>query len=1075
MNRLNRLACGLGLIACLVVPLRAAEPAAYRLYDDLGAFVNNPDGLDFTVTLEVRDINRVARGPSELLVKIYDPSGKPAVREVVPDDGVNARGKGPVLAGWDHEAWYYETCYSRGLDPLQTWSGSSDPAFLAACPARTRTYSIKGGGKGVYRVILAGSPDLYVSLATEPALSYGVNGGPDWVHGHHDLYQRRFLCIPKSAIGISMGLLELDQPRGRRCTLKTTEGQPVILKRQDLPVTMELNGSGGYATLNGLFDKPGDYDGKVLVLEVGPGTNDYFLGVDILLAKEQRNWRGSPPRVPAVLCPDEATARAVNNGAIEHDGQLFWQMYQVRLWDWLKTLKPEELAVPAGLPVKPDFISVGSHESPFKTYNNKQLAEPRPGAADILMHSYSLHKNPQALNAAIREMLEGMRLIGPNDHVLHGRNLAYEMGCYSYFYHRPAWRILQQTDAPEGAKGPIREFAMQIGDRMPFCRGIELVNGNSLASLVQAMRYTVEATQDPLQKDMFDTYWERFSAGGFGDRVGIGPSGGVQEGYGYDQHYGTYVLSGWRAGLADLNDPRFRKAYNGVLNLYSYIYSQGANAAPYSSRTKNAVARYDAWQEGPYGWKGKGGADFTESVNGANEFFAARRAGYYAVTYHGRITPSWLGEGFHGQIGYSGGILCQLHIPGKGQVLASTLNGDYGGGMHLSNWRRFHLHSIVGETADGQPLVAANSEQPDARLDGTTVTGSGEVRQSSVSCARSYTFGPSGIVCTVQLSGSGSDRIFGIYGGAHGLRGRIREAYEMIPYTVVSAPGGRGKPPVVKTRVTALDAAGGAAVLLGPEPVTAAAVVVDQQGYGVRIELDKPRPVKQGENDTILIGLADRGAEPVDAGSVALAYTLVPFSDSSNAPAAAPMAPPQEARSLRVLPALAGVEAVGEAVAGGEPILVKRAKGVLAEIRIALAGGDLAVEARVTDPKPAADETAWKGSCVEVFGSVPGSGAIGQIFLTPAVADKPARAFVAKGGKQTAAPEVRLAGAPAEGGYVIRALIPLSALALEAKAERVLLEFQVNQPGPDGGVHVSAFGSMRAYMDATRYGVFKRE
>ena len=67
---------------------------------------------------------------------------------------------------------------------------------------------------------------------------------------------------------------------------------------------------------------------------------------------------------------------------------------------------------------------------------------------------------------------------------MHGRNLAYEMGTYSYFYHRPAWRILQQADAPDEVKSALREFIIQIGDRLAFCRGIELVNGNSLASSV---------------------------------------------------------------------------------------------------------------------------------------------------------------------------------------------------------------------------------------------------------------------------------------------------------------------------------------------------------------------------------------------------------------------------------------------------------------------------------------------------------------------------------------------------------------------------------------------------------------
>jgi hypothetical protein len=54
------------------------------------------------------------------------------------------------------------------------------------------------------------------------------------------------------------------------------------------------------------------------------------------------------------------------------------------------------------------------------------------------------------------------------------------------------------------------------------------------------------------------------------------------------------------------------------------------------------------------------------------------RKGYYALTYHGRLSPKWESNAHPGQSGYGGGMLCQLQVPGKGLVLASTLNGSYG-------------------------------------------------------------------------------------------------------------------------------------------------------------------------------------------------------------------------------------------------------------------------------------------------------------------------------------------------------------------------------------------------------------
>ena len=46
-----------------------------------------------------------------------------------------------------------------------------------------------------------------------------------------------------------------------------------------------------------------------------------------------------------------------------------------------------------------------------------------------------------------------------------------------------------------------------------------------------------------------------------------------------------------------------------------------------------------------------------------------------------------------------------------------ALNGAYGEKMHPSEWRGFHLHSVVGQTADGRALVTADSEHADARAE----------------------------------------------------------------------------------------------------------------------------------------------------------------------------------------------------------------------------------------------------------------------------------------------------------------------------------------------------------------------
>jgi hypothetical protein len=324
-----------------------------------------------------------------------------------------------------------------------------------------------------------------------------------------------------------------------------------------------------------------------------------------------------------------------------------------------------------------------------------------------------------------------------------------------------------------------------------------------------------------------------------------------------------------------LRDPRFIEARDRMFNLYSYVWSPEP-AMPWSSRTsipKLAGGTYDSW-DSQFRWKGYGGPGFVEGVNGHNEWFAARRPNYYAVTYHGRLTPTWEGEGFHGQIGLGGGGICQLHVPGHGQVITAKPNDSYGAGMHLSQWPGFHVHSLVGTTADEQPLVAANSEHWDAALDGNTVSSSGPVRESSVTVSRRYTFAPGAIECEVQLHPSHHDNVFSLWGGRPRLRGKVAEAYEMIPFADVPRRKGRPRPTKGRTRVEGLTAGNESLGTLTDSPVEAAAVLVDRGGYGMLVELNVPRSVKRGDHDTILIQLADQ-LTPAD--EVGLSYRLVPF------------------------------------------------------------------------------------------------------------------------------------------------------------------------------------------------------
>ncbi len=872
MNRYNKLLYALLLIT-LASPAQAAH--TYRLCDGITAYVPNPAGKAFSVKLDVRDINLLETGPREVLVKIYDPAGKVVTRTVIPDDGIVSKAFLPPSGAWDHEAWYYAFAQMQGVQPMLRWSAFSSPDRLNAHPKRSFTYNVPAGEKGVYRIQIVGVPDHYVTLAIDPDLPFGVAGHPNWVHGSplrdKGKAAKHYFHVPRGTNGLYLLLAEFDRPHTRKFTLTAPDGAKLF------DATTET----GLIVKRIMFEAKGKWDDRILTLETGVGADDYLMNVKLLREKDVEVTQRGDPATVAVFAPDEATAKAVQGGAIYHDGRVFWHPFQVRLHDWLKKQPAEAFIVKdatgkaieptraktgdwhyANLPTQPGFLNV----------NAIYWASPK---CDGLMHNYQANKNNAALNVALRDLHHGLRSIGPGEIpalAIGGgfANMAYEFGNYAWHYWRPGWRILQQSDAPPEVKAIVHDAYLSIGDRLAFCVTWARTNGNSFAQVTAALRYCKEATGDEMHAKLADTYFDRFANGGWGERVGISKSGACQESFAHDHHYGSYVIQTWVAINADLKDPRFQKLHDRMRMVYAYTMNDEAAACPWGSRTpyQSPLAME---KEGPFAWKGLPGPDFTDSVNGGDEWFAARRKNYYVLTYHGRLTPSWLGNAFAGQIGYGGGAICQLHVPGRGLVLASTLNGGYGEGMALHQWRNFHIHSVVGMTTDGRPFVAGNSEYADAKLVKNVITSSGQIRESALEASRSYTFDDGSIACNVSLKETGHNDLLGLW-IPNKERGKVAECYEMIPFMPKSKRAAK-KGGSNDTQIT-LFVKDKEIGVLGKEPTEADAIVIDRGGFGVRIQLDRARFISRGQNNTLLVALC---TTPTPASKLSLQYRITPF------------------------------------------------------------------------------------------------------------------------------------------------------------------------------------------------------
>ena len=157
----------------------------------------------------------------------------------------------------------------------------------------------------------------------------------------------------------------------------------------------------------------------------------------------------------------------------------------------------------------------------------------------------------------------------------------------------------------------------------------------------------------------------------------------------------------------------------------------------------------------------------------------------------------------------------------------------------------------------------------------------------------------------------------------------------------------------------------------------------------------------------------------------------------------------------------------------------------VADVKLALCGESLAIFARVQDPNITITEMLWDGSSIEVYGGVPnrerighvfGNIEIGQVYLTPACRDRPARGYRFINNSVTELPDIAIVSRPINGGYELSAWVPLRHLAVAPDADRFMFELMA-QSGPhaDGQQRrATIFGSFTAYKDSSCYAMIAR-
>ncbi|MFZ2653643.1 MAG: alpha-L-fucosidase [Victivallales bacterium] len=140
-------------------------------------------------------------------------------------------------------------------------------------------------------------------------------------------------------------------------------------------------------------------------------------------------------------------------------------------------------------------------------------------------------------------------------------------------------------------------------------------------------------------------------------------------------------------------------------------------------------------------------------------------------------------------------------------------------------------------------------------------------------------------------------------------------------------------------------------------------------------------------------------------------------------------------------------------------IITEQGRG-LADVKLAIADGHLAIFCRVGDQIMRQAPGIWDGSCLELFGIAEPGDQINQLFFIPATANLPSKALKLIPAehhskiKIVPAPELKFTSWPVAGGYTSAALIPLAWwLKRATPPDHFLFEIIVNT-----GVDMNSFG-----------------
>ncbi len=145
------------------------------------------------------------------------------------------------------------------------------------------------------------------------------------------------------------------------------------------------------------------------------------------------------------------------------------------------------------------------------------------------------------------------------------------------------------------------------------------------------------------------------------------------------------------------------------------------------------------------------------------------------------------------------------------------------------------------------------------------------------------------------------------------------------------------------------------------------------------------------------------------------------------------------------LPATPALKILAPALASLQPHPLRgNASPVKANLRVAIAGPRLLLQAEVADSNPTRAKNLWEGSCIELFVAPKTGMAPLQLIVAPAIGKKPATALLATPKGMGEATGIELTSAKTASGWSIAFSVPLTLIGIEPAATSMVIDVAAN-------------------------------